>query len=127
MVSTIWIHLSCGLWTPEIFLEEKKSVISIKGVENIDKKRFALTCCICKIKSFLKEKKLLIKKYLFLESGACIQCIKSKCHFAFHPECARRANHYMEIKEEEKVIIRILKSLNENKNKKIVSLLHFLL
>ena len=50
-ITKIWIHLSCGLWTPEVFLEEKKSAINIRGVENIDKKRFNLTCCICKAKS----------------------------------------------------------------------------
>ena len=33
---TIWIHLSCGLWTPEVYLEEKKSNINIKG--NLKKK-----------------------------------------------------------------------------------------
>lgn len=96
----VWIHLSCGLWTPEVFLEEKKNVINIKGVENIDKKRFNLSCSICKTKSIF----FLVQKNRFkIESGACVQCSKGKCQFSFHPECARRSNHYMEIKEEEKV------------------------
>jgi PHD-like zinc-binding domain len=47
----IWIHISCGLWTPEIYLEEKKTGIVIKGVENIDPKRYAQICSICKTKS----------------------------------------------------------------------------
>ncbi len=48
--------------------------------ENIDPKRYKLTCFICKTKD-----------------GACVQCAKGKCQVAFHVECARRSNYHMEI------------------------------
>lgn len=111
----IWIHLSCGLWTPEVFLDDKKNTITIKGVENIDKKRFNLMCSICKGKSnesifFIYFTHLYF--FFYLEAGACVQCSRGKCQFSFHPECARRANHYMEIKEEEKVLILMIEKIN---------------
>ncbi|EAS03088.2 PHD zinc finger protein (macronuclear) [Tetrahymena thermophila SB210] len=83
----IWIHLTCALWIQECYFEERSSLNMIRGIENIDKKRFLLTCLICKQK----------------KSGCCIQCAKGKCSASFHPECARRAGLSLEVRHLEKV------------------------
>ncbi|KAL4493484.1 hypothetical protein ABPG72_007492 [Tetrahymena utriculariae] len=83
----IWIHLTCALWIQECYFEERSSLNMIRGLENIDKKRFLLTCLICKQK----------------KSGCCIQCAKGKCSASFHPECARRAGLSLEVRHLEKV------------------------
>lgn len=44
----------------------------------IDRKKFNQLCSICKLK----------------KSGACVQC--PNCVIAFHPECARRAQMFMD-------------------------------
>lgn len=67
--------------------EVTTKIISFKGMDHIDSKKFKLTCSIC------KEKK----------AGVCINCAKEKCSSTFHIECARRANFYMETKNQEKV------------------------
>jgi len=45
----------------------------------------------------------LIYFLLFLEAGSCIQCGKAKCMEAFHPECARRAKTFLEIRNTDKL------------------------
>ncbi|CAK84590.1 unnamed protein product (macronuclear) [Paramecium tetraurelia] len=66
----IWAHVSCMLWLDF-------------DLRNIDKKKFNYLCSICKTK----------------KNGACLLCTKSKCGIAFHPECARRSQFYMESDE----------------------------
>lgn len=36
----VWTHYVCAIWVPECYFEEKNGAINIKGIENIDKKRF---------------------------------------------------------------------------------------
>lgn len=33
----VWCHVSCALWTPECFFDDKNYYSNIKGLENIDK------------------------------------------------------------------------------------------
>ncbi|CAD8169898.1 unnamed protein product [Paramecium octaurelia] len=66
----IWAHVSCMLWLDFDLLK-------------IDKRKFNCLCSICKTK----------------KTGACIYCAKQKCGIAFHPECARRSQIYMETDE----------------------------
>ena len=73
-----WLHLSCASWLPEFKFSPMKAPIS--GLEMIDKKRFRLTCLICKVRGI----------------GCCVQCAKGKCQVAFHVECARLAGFAME-------------------------------
>jgi hypothetical protein len=55
-------------------------MISIKGIENIEKKRFKYECFVCK-----KNK-----------CGAAVKCEDSECDKYYHPECARKKKVYME-------------------------------
>ncbi|CAD8046743.1 unnamed protein product [Paramecium sonneborni] len=73
----VWIHLSCFYWSPECFLDEKQDIL--RGVDNINQKRFTLNCCLCNIK----------------KAGMCIQCARSSCQIAFHVECARRSGIFL--------------------------------
>ncbi|KAL4442844.1 hypothetical protein ABPG74_010733 [Tetrahymena malaccensis] len=107
----VWCHITCTLWTPECFFDDKNYYTNIKGIENIDKQRFKLECSICKQK----------------KAGSCVQCAKTKCMEAFHPECARRENIYMEIRNTDKLAYLIycerhtplkLRRLLEQKEKK---------
>jgi hypothetical protein len=52
----------------------------IEGIENVQKERWELTCCVCKQRM-----------------GAKVQC--AVCYSAFHPLCGRMAGLHMEMKE----------------------------
>ena len=47
----MWAHLTCAYWLPECFFTADNK---ITGLPNVEKKRFNLTCIICKIKSSLE-------------------------------------------------------------------------
>ena len=80
MCSYVWIHYTCSIWVPECYFEERAGLINIKGVENVDKKRFKLVCEVCQTS----------------RTGAAIKCAEEGCFNHFHPECARTQGVYME-------------------------------
>lgn len=47
----VWCHITCALWTPECFFDDKNYYSNVKGMESIDKNRFKIECSICKEKS----------------------------------------------------------------------------
>ena len=47
----MWAHMTCAYWLPECFFTADNK---ITGLPNVEKKRFNLTCIICKIKSSLE-------------------------------------------------------------------------
>ncbi|CAD8138294.1 unnamed protein product [Paramecium pentaurelia] len=73
----VWIHLSCFYWSPECFLDEKQDIL--RGVDNINQKRFIINCSLCNIK----------------KAGMCIQCARGNCQTGFHVECARRSGIFL--------------------------------
>eukprot|EP00826_Nyctotherus_ovalis_P028091 TRINITY_DN2210_c0_g1_i13.p1 TRINITY_DN2210_c0_g1~~TRINITY_DN2210_c0_g1_i13.p1 ORF type:complete len:606 (-),score=158.33 TRINITY_DN2210_c0_g1_i13:282-2099(-) len=75
-----WVHLSCAFWINELSLWSKDITYPISGIEDIDSRRFKLTCSVCKLRGV----------------GCCVQCNKGKCSTAFHAECARLAGVCME-------------------------------
>lgn len=36
----IWAHITCIIWIPEVYFEDRNSYNIIKGLDSIDKKRF---------------------------------------------------------------------------------------
>eukprot|EP00826_Nyctotherus_ovalis_P044485 TRINITY_DN4803_c0_g1_i5.p1 TRINITY_DN4803_c0_g1~~TRINITY_DN4803_c0_g1_i5.p1 ORF type:complete len:450 (+),score=140.32 TRINITY_DN4803_c0_g1_i5:108-1457(+) len=78
--SVLWVHLSCAHWMPELELWSKNFTKHIAGLSLIDKKRFKLTCSLCKQKA----------------AGCCIQCNEGKCPVSFHVECARLNGTYLD-------------------------------
>ncbi|EGR28743.1 PHD-finger family protein, putative [Ichthyophthirius multifiliis] len=83
----VWCHISCTLWTPECYFDDRNYYNFVKGIENIDKSRFKLLCKVCKLR----------------DAGSCIKCSKGNCEEAFHSECARRANICLEVKNSERL------------------------
>lgn len=68
-----WVHNICSNWIPEVYqvaspVNISKSVLTLSSV---DKKRFRLSCDMCKAKS----------------KGACVQCTFGRCISACHPWC----------------------------------------
>ena len=43
----IWIHVSCILWTKEVYFEDNKQKAHVKGLENVAKVRFGTECSLC--------------------------------------------------------------------------------
>jgi len=81
----IWAHISCVLFIPELYFGDDIYASNILGLENVNKDRFKYECSIC-----LKRK-----------NGAIVNCERNSCKKAFHPECARRAQTFLEIRENE--------------------------
>ncbi|OVA04768.1 zinc finger protein [Macleaya cordata] len=73
-------HLFCSQWMPEVYVEDTKKMEPIMNIEGIKETRRKLVCYLCKVKY-----------------GACVRCSHGTCRTAFHPICAREANHRMEI------------------------------
>lgn len=117
--SVFWVHLSCAHWMPELELWSKNYTKSISGLGLIDKKRFKLTCSICKQRGI----------------GCCIQCNKGKCPVSFHVECARISGVYLEFEahnEEASIAfcdkhkpIRLKKELEKSRKRTAEDILRF--
>lgn len=43
----VWTHLTCVLWLPETYFMDRLTYSNIKGLENIDSKKFESICGIC--------------------------------------------------------------------------------
>lgn len=50
----VWAHLTCVLWLPETYFQDKMSYTIIKGIENIDQKKYETLCNVCQVASKLK-------------------------------------------------------------------------
>ncbi|KAL6055014.1 Protein Jade-1 [Balamuthia mandrillaris] len=75
-----WVHVVCALWTPGVTWDDPETLHG-PNFDGIDKRRFNLTCTICREKT-----------------GACIQCKHKNCCTSFHPMCGRRHGLFVEIK-----------------------------
>ncbi|CAM0943875.1 unnamed protein product [Alopecurus aequalis] len=73
-------HLFCGLWKPEVLVEDMDSMEPLTNVGCVQENQMKMLCSICKVKR-----------------GACIRCSHGTCRAPFHPICARDSKHQMEI------------------------------
>ncbi|KAK7275707.1 hypothetical protein RIF29_16829 [Crotalaria pallida] len=78
--SVQYAHLFCCLWMPEVYVDDLKKMEPIMNVDGIEESRRKLVCHICKVKF-----------------GACVRCSHGVCRISFHPLCARKARHRMEV------------------------------
>lgn len=78
--TTMWIHMSCMYWIPEIYFNNSQFPIDVRNLKGIDKEKFRETCIICGT-----------------TVGACVKCSAEDCQVKFHVECARRANIHLEL------------------------------
>ncbi|CAL0305533.1 unnamed protein product [Lupinus luteus] len=78
--SVQFAHLFCGLWMPEVYIDDLKKMEPVMNVGEIKENRWKLGCNVCKVKC-----------------GTCVQCSHGTCRASFHPLCARDARHRMEV------------------------------
>ncbi|XP_058097210.1 uncharacterized protein LOC131242526 isoform X3 [Magnolia sinica] len=73
-------HLFCGMWIPEVYVNDIEVMEPIVNIGGIKDTRRRLLCFLCKVKY-----------------GVCIRCSNGTCRTSFHPICAREAKLRMEI------------------------------
>ena len=44
----LWCHATCMQWIPEVTVEDVARMEPVSHIENIQKERWELTCCLCK-------------------------------------------------------------------------------
>jgi hypothetical protein len=76
-----WVHLSCALWSPDIYFQNFAEKTDIKYVDTILYEKFMEKCEVCGKRGY----------------GPTIKCNKSECNFRCHPECARINGYRLEI------------------------------
>ncbi|TKR87480.1 hypothetical protein L596_011871 [Steinernema carpocapsae] len=79
-----WAHVVCTIWVSEMHFGNTAFMEPIENVDVALKRRRKLRCVVCKRKG-----------------GACLQCSKKQCSFAFHVTCAIAAGFEMRIDEPE--------------------------
>lgn len=77
---TMWVHMSCLYWIPEIYFDNSVTPIDARNLKGIEKDRFHEECSVCKTKE-----------------GASVKCAAENCEVRFHVECARRAKIHLEM------------------------------
>eukprot|EP00736_Rhodelphis_marinus_P001401 Rmarinus@m.9366 len=82
-----WAHVLCGVFIPETKIVKPRTMGTIGNIDEIPPQRWSLVCRICK------------EKY-----GACVQCSKASCAYAYHPLCARKLGNLLRIEPRNKEI-----------------------
>ena len=82
-INRAWVHLSCALWSPDIFFKNFSAKTEIKLIDNISYKRFLEKCHVCGMSGY----------------GPTIKCNEKDCTFQSHPECARINGYRLEIEK----------------------------
>ncbi|KAK0415990.1 hypothetical protein QR680_012235 [Steinernema hermaphroditum] len=72
---TLWAHVACALWMPEVRFIDVDRREPISNINDIRRERLQMRCSVCDLKE-----------------GACIQCTAKNCHTSFHVVCGYRAN-----------------------------------
>lgn len=49
----VWVHITCALWLPETYFQDKLTYFMVRGLENIDTKKFSMFCQICQTESII--------------------------------------------------------------------------
>ncbi|CAF0873574.1 unnamed protein product [Didymodactylos carnosus] len=78
---TIWCHMTCALWMPELKFAEYIKMEPVLNIDKIPHARWSLRCCVCNT-----------------TDGACIQCAYGKCRVPFHVTCAVAAGFYLDFR-----------------------------
>ncbi|XP_062155071.1 histone-lysine N-methyltransferase ATX3 [Alnus glutinosa] len=82
-VETLWVHVTCAWFRPEVGFSNHEKMEPAVGILRIPSKSFLKSCVICK-----------------QIHGSCTQCCKCATHF--HAMCASRAGYSMELHCSEK-------------------------
>ena len=124
-VNRAWVHLSCALWSPDIYFQNFTEKTDIKYVDTISYDKFMEECQVCGLKGY----------------GPTIKCNKENCNFKCHPECARINGYRLEIENISNNLLnfnlycfihqpvklsKILEKLYKNKEQKVEDFAHYL-
>ncbi|KAH7522876.1 hypothetical protein JRO89_XSUnG0090500 [Xanthoceras sorbifolium] len=82
-VETLWVHVTCAWFRPEVTFVNHETMEPASGILRIPANSFLKSCIICK-----------------QTHGSCTQCCK--CATYFHAMCASRAGYSMEVQSFEK-------------------------
>ncbi|ONK81166.1 uncharacterized protein A4U43_C01F25980 [Asparagus officinalis] len=77
-VDTLWVHVTCAWFQPEVSFKSDEKMEPAVGVLNISAQSFTKVCVICK-----------------QMHGSCMQCYR--CSTYYHTMCASRAGYRMEM------------------------------
>lgn len=77
-VDSLWVHVTCAWFQPEVSFENEQKMEPAVGILTISPDYFVKVCVICK-----------------QVHGSCTKCIK--CSTYYHAMCASRAGYRMEI------------------------------
>ena len=120
-----WAHLSCALWSPDIYFQNFTEKTDIKYVDSILYEKFMEKCEVCGLTGY----------------GPTIKCNKLECNFRCHPECARINGYRLEIENVNNNLLnfnlycyyhqpvklaKILEKLYKNKEQKIEEFANYL-
>ncbi|XP_074372844.1 histone-lysine N-methyltransferase ATX3-like isoform X2 [Apium graveolens] len=83
-VGTLWVHVTCAWFCPEVHFQDLQKMEPAVGILNIPLDSFVKACSLC--------------KQIY---GSCIQCCK--CKVSFHAMCALQAGFHMEIRRGKKI------------------------
>ncbi|CAF0933838.1 unnamed protein product [Rotaria sp. Silwood1] len=79
---TIWCHLTCVLWLPELKFVDYTNMEPILNINKIPHARWSLRCVVCST-----------------TEGACVQCAHKNCRTPFHVTCGLIAGYFLDIQQ----------------------------
>lgn len=84
-ITNVWAHVTCTLWIPETYFLDKVNYTKIKGIENIDSKKFSAVCCVCNTASntLLYPYLMFLINFITRHGSLCSMCKrKMQCKFS---------------------------------------------
>ncbi|CAF1037693.1 unnamed protein product [Rotaria sordida] len=79
---TIWCHLTCALWLPELKFADYVKMEPILNLDKIPHARWTLRCVVCST-----------------SEGACVQCAHKNCRTPFHVTCGLSAGYFLDVQQ----------------------------
>ncbi|CAF0919223.1 unnamed protein product [Adineta steineri] len=79
---TIWCHLTCALWLPELKFGDYVKMEPILNLDKIPHARWTLRCIVCST-----------------SEGACVQCAHKNCRTPFHVTCGLSAGYFLDVQQ----------------------------
>ncbi|CAF0899500.1 unnamed protein product [Adineta ricciae] len=79
---TIWCHLTCALWLPELKFVDYVTMEPVLHLDKISHARWSLRCVVCSTLD-----------------GACVQCAHKNCRTPFHVTCGLAAGYFLDIQQ----------------------------
>ncbi|CAF1637319.1 unnamed protein product [Adineta ricciae] len=79
---TVWCHLTCALWLPELKFGDYVKMEPILNLDKIPHARWTLRCVVCST-----------------SEGACVQCAHKNCRTPFHVTCGLSAGYFLDVQQ----------------------------